>query len=89
MDHFQRARLTRFLEIVVREEAAVIVALNPMVEVDLIEVGANNLFPEFMSLSAWKGNAHASQNRDQGLGNPIWYSPLTSTSARTTASIFL
>jgi len=40
------------LEIVVGEEAAVVVAFKPMIEMDLIKVGCNNLFPEFVGLAA-------------------------------------
>jgi len=43
-------------EIVVGEEPAVIVVLKPIVEVNLIEVRSNDLFAQFVGLSAQEGN---------------------------------
>ena len=53
---FQPARLTRFSKIAVREEAAVVVGLKPMVEMNLIEVGRNKFLSQFVSLTAQEGN---------------------------------
>ena len=53
---FQLARLTRFSKIAVREEAAVVVGLKPMVEMNLIEVGRNKFLSQFVSLTAQEGN---------------------------------
>jgi len=49
--HLTRVRLAS-REIVVGEEAAVVVALKLMVEMDLIKVGRNKFFPEFVGLAA-------------------------------------
>lgn len=46
------AGCVQLLEIIVDEKSAVIVALQPMVEVNLIEVGGDQFFPKFMSFGA-------------------------------------
>ena len=56
IDRFPLARLTRFSKIIVREESTVVVALKPMVEMDLIEVGRNQFLAEFVRLAAEEGN---------------------------------
>ena len=71
MDRFHLTRFAWFLEIVVGEEAAVVVALKPMVEMDLIKVGRNKFFPEFVGLAAQEGNLQAGEHGNQRLGDPI------------------
>jgi hypothetical protein len=56
IDRFPLARLTRFSKIIVREESTVVVALKPMVEMDLTEVGRNQFLAEFVRLAAEEGN---------------------------------
>jgi hypothetical protein len=38
---------------------------------DLIEVGSNKFFPEFVSLAAKERDSEPRQNGNQRLGNPI------------------
>jgi hypothetical protein len=56
MDRSPLAQLTRLSKIIVREESTVVVALKPMVEMDLIEVGRNQFLAEFVGLAAEEGN---------------------------------
>jgi hypothetical protein len=59
------------LEIVVGEESAVVVALQPVVEMDLIQVGPNQFLPEFARLAAQEGNLQPGRRGDERLGNAI------------------
>jgi hypothetical protein len=52
MDRFHPSGFISLLDIIVRKEAAVAVALKPMVEMALIQVGRNKFFPEFVGLAA-------------------------------------
>jgi hypothetical protein len=58
-------------EIAVREEAAIVVALKPMVEMDLIEVRRRQFLPEFVRLAARKRNLQSRESCDQRLSDPI------------------
>ena len=59
------------LQIIIGEMAAVAVGFEPVVEVNLIQIGRNNFFTKFMRFDAQKWDAEPRQRGDQGLRDLI------------------
>ncbi len=62
---------TRGLQILVCEISPVAVGLKPIVKMELVQVGSDDLFPHLMSLRAQEWNAPAGKGRNQGLHHAI------------------
>ena len=68
---FPPERFTCFLKIVVGKVAAVVVALKPMVKMDLIEVGRNEFLSQFVVFTAQEGNLQPGESGNQRLCDAI------------------
>lgn len=64
--------MERFLQIIVGEAAAVAVGFEPVIEVDLIEVGGDDFLAQFMGFDAEERDAQACERGDQRLRDLVW-----------------
>ena len=62
---------TKTLQIVIGEPAVVVVRFQPVVEVNLIKVGGDDFFAEFVSFHAQERHAKAREHGDQRLRDLI------------------
>src|SRR5215510_7565086 len=65
-------------EIVIDQEAAVVVRFEPMIKVDLIKVGSNHLFRHLVGLTAQEWNPESGQHSNQRLRDSIRIAASTS-----------
>jgi hypothetical protein len=56
------------LKVVVDQEAPVIVSFQPVVEVNLVQIGRDQFFPQFVSFRTEESNLESGKDRNQGLG---------------------
>ena len=58
-------------EVVIRQESAVVVSFQPMIEVNLVEVRGYHLFAQFVALRAQERNLQTGEDSDQRLCQAI------------------
>jgi hypothetical protein len=59
-------------EILVRQEPAVVVGLQPVLEVNLVQIRRHRFGSQVFVLSANEGNIHSGKDRNQRLKNAVW-----------------
>src|SRR5579864_8434819 len=67
--------IMRVLQIAVRQEPAVAVALQPVIEKCLVEIRGDDLFSEFVGFGTNEGDAQSRHDRNERLGNSIGRDP--------------